>query len=386
MFNNTTNNYFGYIEGYYGNLLRWNDRKKIILSLKRNEMNSYFYAPKEDKNHRYNWRKSYSKKWLINFKNFCEFGIKHNINIIAGVSPGADFNFNEIYKKKENSSSNDTLILLKKCKTLINNGAKEIAILFDDIPDVFKNRFKDYNEGKSHAKLVKLLSKKLNKKLLVVPRIYADELKNQNPTYLNDFEKELQNISKIFYCGKYIVNDKFETSEKVVNNLFNNKKIIFWDNFYANDYCPSKIFLGPYLNNYSNSHLMFNLTGLIYTDLLLIEIIKNCINQKNKYDSWKKTILKNKIPQDFIKIINFFEKPALSYENKIKKINFDNDIFIYFDFLLWKWKTPLSLEWYKYLLILKQDLEILNKSLNSNRILKTQTYPIQKILLNRSNT
>ncbi len=386
MFTNTTNNYFGYIEGYYGNLLRWNDRKKIILSLKKNGMNSYFYAPKEDQNHRFSWRKNYSKKWLINFKNFCKFGKKHNIKVIAGVSPGADFNFNEIYESKGTQSSKDLLILLDKCKTLIGNGATEISILFDDIPDVFTTSFKNYNEGKSHAKLVRILSKRLNKKLLVVPRIYADELKYQKISYLNDFVKELKNISKIFYCGKYIVNDKFESKEIIINNLFKNKKIIFWDNFYANDYCPSKIFLGPYLNDYSNKNLMFNLTGLINTDLLLIEIIKNCINKKNKFDIWKEIILNNKIPKNFIEIISFFEKPVLTNEKKVREIDFDNKIFAHLDFLLWKWKSPLSLEWYKYLLILKQDIEIFNKNLNSNRILKIRTYPMQKIFLNRSDT
>ena len=53
----------GYIEGYYGKLLNWEDRKLIINSLQKNNMNTYFYAPKEDMYHRLNWRKKYNENF-----------------------------------------------------------------------------------------------------------------------------------------------------------------------------------------------------------------------------------------------------------------------------------------------------------------------------------
>ena len=54
---NNENNIIGYIEGYYGRLLSWKNRKLIIKSLNKNNMNTYFYAPKEDVCHRIYWRK-----------------------------------------------------------------------------------------------------------------------------------------------------------------------------------------------------------------------------------------------------------------------------------------------------------------------------------------
>ena len=42
----------GYIEGYYGKLLSWDERKSLITTLKDNKMNYYFYCPKEDLFHR----------------------------------------------------------------------------------------------------------------------------------------------------------------------------------------------------------------------------------------------------------------------------------------------------------------------------------------------
>ena len=49
---NNENNIIGYIEGYYGKILSWKNRKSIIKSLHKNKMNTYFYAPKEDVFHR----------------------------------------------------------------------------------------------------------------------------------------------------------------------------------------------------------------------------------------------------------------------------------------------------------------------------------------------
>jgi len=128
---------------------------------------------------------------------------------------------------------------------------------------------------------------------------------------------------------------------------------------------------------------MFNLTGLINTDKLLIQIINNCLKNKNKIAEWEKTILKNQIPNSLIKIVDFFESPTFSFEKKIRKISIPKNIFKHLDFLLWKWKSPLSREWYNYLLMLKQDLEILSNNFNENRIMKLKTYPLQKLLLKR---
>ena len=60
-----TNTYLGYIEGYYGNLLNWRDRNSIIYHLKK-----IIWMPismsKEDLNHRFDWRRKYSKFGLTN--------------------------------------------------------------------------------------------------------------------------------------------------------------------------------------------------------------------------------------------------------------------------------------------------------------------------------
>ena len=90
------NSTVGYIEGYYGKLLTWENRHLIVKALKKNKMNTYFYAPKEDVNHRLNWRKKYSLKWRTHFREFTNLSKRNNINVIAGIAPGLDFNFKKL--------------------------------------------------------------------------------------------------------------------------------------------------------------------------------------------------------------------------------------------------------------------------------------------------
>ena len=62
----------GYIEGYYGRLLNWSERNQILRKLNNCNFNTYFYCPKEDLNHRLDWRKNYNNNWINAFKNFCK--------------------------------------------------------------------------------------------------------------------------------------------------------------------------------------------------------------------------------------------------------------------------------------------------------------------------
>ena len=51
------------------------------------------------------------------------------------------------------------------------------------------------------------------------------------------------------------------------------------------------------------------------------------------------------------------------------------------NFLLWKWKSPLSREWYPFLLGLKHDLQIMTNDFTSERIIKTQTKALANYII-----
>lgn len=375
--NTNTNTFFGYIEGYYGKLLSWKSRKKIISKLSQCKMNSYFYAPKEDLHHRLKWREAYSEIWLKKFKDFYNFAKSHNIRVIVGISPGLDFNFDSINDKSE-KVENDLSLLISKIDFFYSNGIENIALMLDDIPNNFKTKFPNLNEGNVHAKILNILTEHFGKEMLFVPRIYSDELISECPNYFYHFFKTIKVNFNLFYCGEYIVSSEFSSKIKQIKN-YNN--VTIWNNYYANDYCPNKLILGCWNFNYKN--IMYNLTGLIKTDLLILDIINECIKNKNKFEGWKKALIENEVPLNFFKISNFFQKPTFSYEQEIDQIHFDKKIIKDVDYLLWNWKTNLAREWYPFLLRLKQDLQIFSGEMTFNRIMKSQTYPIQNIIFFR---
>ena len=376
---NNDNNIIGYIEGYYGRLLSWENRKLIIKSLKKNNLNFYFYAPKEDVCHRLHWRKKYSKNWRMNFQNFTHFSKENNVKIIAGIAPGLDFNFKDPHDISKNNKNLDFEILLKKAKQLLKDGATTIALMLDDIPNDFKKKFGDnVSEGTYHAILANKLFDKLEQNIFFVPRVYADELISDDPTYLQDLSKTLNPSVKVFYCGKNIVAKTYKNYQKIKKILSN--EIIFWDNFYANDYCPRRFFIGPTLGRENLKNIMVNPTGLIKTDLLILEIFGKSVIGRLSNKKWENILKVHGVSDAFLKIKKFFLKPDFGLNPVAQSIKIKRGDIEILDFLLWKWKSELSREWYPYLFGLKQDLQINRKLLTSGRMTKSQTIPLSKFL------
>ena len=376
---NNENNITGYIEGYYGKLLSWESRKLIIKSLRKNNMNTYFYAPKEDIYHRLCWRKKYTKKWRLNFKNFIKFSKLNGIKVIVGIAPGLDFNFKELNGNSNNNKKTDFQFLLKKTKQLLEDGANSIALMLDDIPNDFKNKFgTEISEGTYHAILANRLAKELGQSIFFVPRIYADELIKDDPFYLRDLSKILNPEIKIFYCGKNVVARTYKNYEKIKKVLSN--EIIIWDNFYANDYCPRRFFIGPTLGRENLKNILINPTGLIKTDLLILDIFGKSIVEKISKNKWENILSIHNVPEKFFKIKKYFLRPDFGLNPNVQSLRIKKEDIEIIDYLLWKWQGRLSREWYPFLFGLKHDLQINQKILTSERRIKTQTIPLSKFL------
>ncbi len=373
----------GYIEGYYGRLLSWEDRHRIISNLNKNKMNYYFYAPKEDEKHRLNWRSNYKNEWTKKFKIFTDVAKKNYVKIIVGISPGYGFNFSEILaRNSKNKKSKDIKTLYSKFKYFIENGADEIALLFDDLPNNFKETYNlSVSEGYSHALLANKISLEFKKSIFVVPRIYSDQLVHEDKNYLSDFKKQINRDIICFFSGKNIVSKSINshTLQKTSNILSSN--FVIWDNFYSNDYCPRRIFLGPYIGRAKAQNIMINPTGLIETDLLILDIVRATKNSLTPYEDWKKILNKYNVPSQFLDVCNHFLKPDFGENPVLTKILISKNFLISLDFLIWKWKSPLSREWYPFLLGLKHDIKIFINDFNSERVIKTQTKALANYLV-----
>ena len=125
---------------------------------------------------------------------------------------------------------------------------------------------------------------------------------------------------------------------------------------------------------------MINPTGLIKTDLLVLDIFGKSIIGKLSKKVWENILNIHDVPNAFLKIKNFFLKPDFGFNPPAQSIKIKKEDLEVLDFLLWKWKGELSREWYPYLFGLKQDLQINQKTLTSERIIKSQTIPLSEFL------
>ena len=372
----------GYIEGYYGRLFDWRDRNRLLGGVAAAEMTSYFYAPKEDARHRQFWRQPYDKAWQAEFTQFATIAAAKNIHLIAGIAPGLDFDFASLDASMD--QKNDFTILVAKARQFLANGASMIALLMDDIAADFEVRSGSFkNEGRAHAALANRLGLAIDAAILIVPRIYADSLitpdDTQSLAYLEQFTSHLDPQHQVVYCGDDIVAPRpFGDA----GGHLDPASIIIWDNFYANDYCPRRLFLGPWRNT-DMPHIMLNPTGMIETDLLLLGLMAGGRDQAGRGSEagkiyWRELMQKAAVPDVFFDIAAYFDAPygfAAEFAMPSAKT-----ALAALDILLWRWKSPLQREWYPHLMGLKQDILLANGELPLERIEKTQTAPLARQL------
>ena len=369
----------GYAEGYYGKLLTWSDRCDLLDALARNRQNTYYYAPKEDSLHRLNWRAPYDASWLANFTRFTDTASAKKIEVVAGVAPGLDFNFQHL------PHGPDFISLLDKCRCLLNAGASHISLLLDDIDENFATRCATFkSEGAAHASLANALSNELGQQLWVTPRIYANELVESAPDYLPDFLKELDGEHTVLYCGSDVVASIASVESILEAVSVCHQRLILWDNLYANDYCPRRLFVGPWTGRHADQHILLNPTGMPKTDALLLALMASSGEggeaETNEWSAWKKVLLEHEVPTAFISIAEYFYHPVCNgispLEPKVSATTALESI----EECLWRWKTPLSREWYPYIFGLKHDLLVSRGELPELRVNKTQNYPLAQVL------
>jgi hypothetical protein len=94
--------------------------------------------------------------------------------------------------------------------------------------------------------------------------------------YLGGLKENLNKHIVIFWTGDNVISEKINNSSlKPIQDFFKNP-IAIWDNFYANDYCPSRLFLGPLKGRSLNKSIFghfLNGTGLKETDKFLLDYL-----------------------------------------------------------------------------------------------------------------
>ena len=100
--------------------------------------------------------------------------------------------------------------------------------------------------------------------------MYALELEFESPGYADQFSTHLNTGNVVFSCGKHIVTPSISEQDLAHYSDAGRHRVVAWDNLYANDYCPRRLFVGPWQGRSSMIEVMLNPTGLPATDALLL--------------------------------------------------------------------------------------------------------------------
>ena len=319
----------GYIEGYYSRRLPIDAFKGLKIPI-----SHYFYGPKEDIYLRHRWKeldKNLKRRILTKKKSskFIAFRLLQNFFIDI----------------KENLK----LLKRKLSHALEKAGFDEIAIFFDDIDITnFGQEAADKDLGKKHAEVLNEVSMHFpkQKNIWFCPSIYNLSLSKGifDEGYLGGLKENLDERIVVFWTGDNVISERINNSSlKSIQDFFKNP-IAIWDNFYANDYCPSRLFLGPLRGRALNKSIVghfLNGTGLKETDKFLLNYL---FNPKQKVPYLPKEL--KPIFSDPFKKLNEKElQRALNISKKSIRFIFENPL----DEILLEWKPFLmsSLNDYK---------------------------------------
>ena len=362
----------GYIEGYYGRLLDWDDRARIIEQIATLGMNAYFYAPKEDRCHRFDWRRPWDADWIAAFSRFCEKAHRYNVCLLGGIAPGLDYDAHD--------DAAEFARLLTKAQQLRDSGAHAVVLMFDDIDEPSDGGYgpDGLPDHALHADIASRLGAQLDAPVLITPRVYANEISDDPASHYRNLSAALPDNMPLFHCGSHIVAgaDPLATGTSLAREHLT-QRLILWDNIYCNDYCPRRLFVGRHTGRDDIADLMLNGTGMIETDLLLL----SAMQAGDDDAAWRMALAKAGVPDDFHALAPWFDLGVANDRAPSPPAAPEQAHFDAIETLLWRWKGPLAREWYPFLFGLKHDLLIETGQLPDLRVAKTQTPALARHLL-----
>lgn len=238
----------GVIEGFYGQPWSPAERLQLFGWMRDGKLNTYLYAPKDDLKLRARWREPYTATELDALRGLVRACIAHKIEFTYALSPGLDISY---------SSSSDLKAIEARFQQLIDLGAKNFALLFDDIPDRMRpedaRAFASFAEGQAHVTnhIYAWLSERYAvKNFFFCPTPYCERMAERGlgggVKYLQTLGSQLAPRIKIFWTGPEIISEEILIPHiRQVSALIGRKPVI-WDNLHANDYDGRRFFVGPY--------------------------------------------------------------------------------------------------------------------------------------------
>lgn len=229
----------GSIEGFYGTPWSHKDRLSQIEFYGDQKLNTYIYAPKDDRYHREQWREPYPATEMERMQDLIDTSKENKVDFVFSLSPGIDIRFDGT------EGEADYQALVKKCQSLYDMGVRSFAIFFDDIEN---------KDGKKQAELLNRFNKEFIqakgdiKPLITVPTEYdsiAMKILSGSTQYTKDFAGTLDKSIKVLWTGSAVVPEGIDVANaQQVKSVYGDRMGIWW-NYPCTDYIKNKLGLGP---------------------------------------------------------------------------------------------------------------------------------------------
>ncbi|MBU5441631.1 beta-N-acetylglucosaminidase domain-containing protein [Paenibacillus sp. MSJ-34] len=236
----------GIIEGFYGEPWTFADRLDSIEFMARHRMNTFLYAPKDDRYHRELWREPYPEAEFANIRTLKQHCDERHIDFYYCISPGNDMKF---------ASPADFECIFRKLRAMMDIGVKHFAVLMDDIDYVPKEENAHFLErpGLAHAYLVNEINRFLQEslphyRLVMCPSEYWSYWDTE---YKKDIRETMDASVLVFWTGYFVFAPVIDRKHASDNRRFYGHDLILWDNIPVNDADRGRIFMGPVRNRYS---------------------------------------------------------------------------------------------------------------------------------------
>jgi protein O-GlcNAcase/histone acetyltransferase len=237
----------GVVEGFYGQAWTHQQRLHLFQQMAALELNTYFYAPKNDLKHRAIWRETYSDSELLLFGELSKACEQHALNLIYGLSPGLDIRFSDEAERNR---------IKLRIDQLRKVGVRQFALLFDDLPgdmgDDDRRAFESLAAAQcdvTNAIFAWVRGQFAGARFLFCPTPYCDRMDRMQlggAGYLDDVGRLLSPEIEILWTGPEIVSAEIpvESIERLSRRI--RRPPLIWDNLFANDYDVHRVCCGPY--------------------------------------------------------------------------------------------------------------------------------------------
>jgi len=217
----------GIIEGFYGPLWSWEERRQLVAALAPHGYRNYWYAPKADAFLRRRWSEPHPQAEADELADFARFCRSHGVRFGIGLSPFEVFN---------NFDGSARAALTQKLAAFDQLGIADLAILFDDMKS-------DTPElAARQADIIHWVAERSTAdQLTVCPSYYSDDpvldrVFGPRPEhYLEDLGKALDPSVQVFWTGEEVCSREISPGhlQRVSEAL--GRKPVLWDNYPVND-------------------------------------------------------------------------------------------------------------------------------------------------------